>query len=108
MGIHEKSPKMPMLPSTRVFTVKGSLINSDYGNRVHFQLKSAQHHARVVMQRVTSGCVRVEGEIVGQISKGLVCLVGIGRDDTEADAEFCCRRLLVSSSLRNDPVEQCA
>ncbi|TMW62914.1 hypothetical protein Poli38472_005532 [Pythium oligandrum] len=49
---------------------------------------------RVVLQRVTSGSVRVDGEIVGQIGKGLVCLVGIGRDDTEDDAEFCCRRLL--------------
>lgn len=50
---------------------------------------------RVVLQRVTSGSVRVEGEVVGQIGKGLVCLVGVGRQDTEEDAEFCCRRLLV-------------
>lgn len=50
---------------------------------------------RVVMQRVTSANVRVDGEVVGQIGKGLLCLVGIGRDDTDEDAEFCCRRLLV-------------
>uniref|UniRef100_K3WUV9 D-aminoacyl-tRNA deacylase n=1 Tax=Globisporangium ultimum (strain ATCC 200006 / CBS 805.95 / DAOM BR144) TaxID=431595 RepID=K3WUV9_GLOUD len=49
---------------------------------------------RVVLQRVTSASVRVEGEVVGQIGRGLLCLVGIGRDDTEEDAEFCCRRLL--------------
>ncbi|DAZ94650.1 TPA: hypothetical protein N0F65_000930 [Lagenidium giganteum] len=49
---------------------------------------------RVVLQRVTSGSVTVEGSVVGQIGRGLVCLVGIGRDDTEEDAEFCCRRLL--------------
>ncbi|KAJ0412818.1 hypothetical protein ATCC90586_002448 [Pythium insidiosum] len=49
---------------------------------------------RVVLQRVTSASVRVDGEVVGQIGKGLVCLVGITRDDTEEDAEFCCRRLL--------------
>lgn len=50
---------------------------------------------RVVMQRVTSASVRVEGEVVGHIGKGLLCLVGIERNDTEEDAEFCCRRLLV-------------
>ncbi|RLN44896.1 hypothetical protein BBJ29_001823 [Phytophthora kernoviae] len=49
---------------------------------------------RVVMQRVTSASVRVEGEVVGKIGKGLLCLVGIGTDDTEEDSEFCCRRLL--------------
>ncbi|KAJ0410357.1 hypothetical protein P43SY_002689 [Pythium insidiosum] len=49
---------------------------------------------RVVLQRVTNASVRVDGEVVGQIGKGLVCLVGITRDDTEEDAEFCCRRLL--------------
>lgn len=57
---------------------------------------SSERLMRVVLQRVTSGSVRVEGEIVGQIGKGLVCLVGVGRQDTEEDAEFCCRRLLVS------------
>ncbi|GLD95341.1 hypothetical protein PINS_up003985 [Pythium insidiosum] len=49
---------------------------------------------RVVLQRVTGASVRVDGEVVGQIGKGLVCLVGITREDTEEDAEFCCRRLL--------------
>ncbi|RHX98533.1 hypothetical protein DYB25_012743, partial [Aphanomyces astaci] len=49
---------------------------------------------KLVVQRVTSGCVRVDEKAVGSISKGLVCLVGIGRDDTEDDAEWCCRRIL--------------
>lgn len=56
------------------------------------------HIMRVVLQRVKSGSVSVDGKIVGQIGKGLVCLVGIARDDTEDDAEFCCRRILVSRS----------
>lgn len=50
---------------------------------------------RVVLQRVTSASVRVDGEMVGSIGRGLLCLVGIARDDTDDDAEFCCRRLLV-------------
>ncbi|EEY61053.1 D-Tyr-tRNA(Tyr) deacylase [Phytophthora infestans T30-4] len=49
---------------------------------------------KVVMQRVTSASVRVEGNVVGQIGNGLLCFVGIGHDDTEDDAEWCCRRLL--------------
>ncbi|TDH66695.1 hypothetical protein CCR75_001589 [Bremia lactucae] len=49
---------------------------------------------KVMMQRVISACVRVEGEIVGEITQGLLCFVGIGHDDTEDDAEWCCRRLL--------------
>ncbi|KAF1334298.1 Long-chain-fatty-acid-coa ligase, partial [Globisporangium splendens] len=58
---------------------------------------------RVVLQRVTSASVRVEGEVVGQIGKGLLCFVGIGRDDTEEDAEFCCRRLLVCPNAKTMP-----
>ncbi|EGZ17147.1 hypothetical protein PHYSODRAFT_351116 [Phytophthora sojae] len=49
---------------------------------------------KVLMQRVTSASVRVEGKVVGEIGKGLLCFVGIGHDDTEDDAEWCCRRLL--------------
>jgi D-tyrosyl-tRNA(Tyr) deacylase len=58
---------------------------------------------KVVMQRVTSASVRVEGAVVGQIGKGLLCFVGIGHDDTEDDAEWCCRRLLV----RSLPSQEC-
>ncbi|OQS02669.1 D-Tyr-tRNA(Tyr) deacylase [Thraustotheca clavata] len=58
------------------------------------QLKTST--MKLVMQRVTSGAVKVDGQTVGSISKGLVCLVGIGRDDTEEDAEWICRRILNS------------
>ncbi|RHY04035.1 hypothetical protein DYB36_010231, partial [Aphanomyces astaci] len=57
---------------------------------------------KLVVQRVTSGCVRVDEKAVGSISKGLVCLVGIGRDDTEDDAEWCCRRILNARLWPND------
>ena len=42
---------------------------------------------RVLIQRVTSGSVTVEGNIVGQINRGLVLLVGIGHTDTQAIAD---------------------
>jgi D-aminoacyl-tRNA deacylase len=43
---------------------------------------------RAVLQRVTRALVRVEGETVGEIEKGLVILLGIARDDTERDALY--------------------
>jgi D-aminoacyl-tRNA deacylase len=41
---------------------------------------------RAVVQRVTSAQVTVEGEVTGKIDGGLCVLVGVGKDDTEADA----------------------
>jgi len=43
---------------------------------------------RVVIQRVSSGLVSIEGKIVGKISKGLVILLGVRNGDTDADAKF--------------------
>jgi D-aminoacyl-tRNA deacylase len=41
---------------------------------------------RAVAQRVSRAQVAVNGEITGQIGLGLLVLLGVGRDDTEADA----------------------
>src|SRR5438046_7864496 len=43
---------------------------------------------RAVIQRVTRASVTVDGEIIGEISHGLVVLLGIARDDTEKDATY--------------------
>jgi D-aminoacyl-tRNA deacylase len=43
---------------------------------------------RVVVQRSKKASVTVEGNITGQISKGLVLLVGVTHEDTVEDAEF--------------------
>lgn len=42
---------------------------------------------RAVIQRVSSAHVDIDGETVGAIGRGLVILLGIGHDDTEAEAE---------------------
>ena len=42
---------------------------------------------RAVLQRVTSGSVTVDNEIVAQIGLGYVILLGIGPDDTPAIAK---------------------
>jgi D-aminoacyl-tRNA deacylase len=41
---------------------------------------------RAVVQRVSRAQVTVEGELTGRIDAGLCVLVGVGKDDSEADA----------------------
>jgi len=42
---------------------------------------------RAVIQRVSRAQVRVEGRIVGEIPKGLLVLLGVGKGDTRAEAD---------------------
>ena len=49
---------------------------------------------RVVVQRVKSSSVRVDGQIVGQIDCGLNLLVGIAATDTEAELDWMTRKCL--------------
>ncbi|THU81508.1 D-tyrosyl-tRNA deacylase [Dendrothele bispora CBS 962.96] len=57
---------------------------------------------RAILQRVTSASVTVENEVISQISKGLMVLVGIGTDDTLADASIIINKIL-SLRVFNDP-----
>jgi len=57
---------------------------------------------RVVVQRVLQGCVRVNGEVISSIGRGLVVLVGISTDDTSPDAEWLSRKLLGARLWPND------
>ena len=43
---------------------------------------------RAVVQRVTEGSVTVEGNVTGEIKNGFVVLLGVGNEDTEADADY--------------------
>jgi len=43
---------------------------------------------RVVVQRVSSAAVRVDGKEVGKISTGLLLLIGVAETDVEEDIEF--------------------
>lgn len=49
---------------------------------------------RAVVQRVTRAKVIVSNEIVGEIGKGLVVLLGIARNDSEADAEYLAAKIV--------------
>ncbi|HIW77403.1 MULTISPECIES: D-aminoacyl-tRNA deacylase [Gordonibacter] len=42
---------------------------------------------RAVIQRVARAQVDIEGETVGSIGRGLVILLGVGHNDTEAEVE---------------------
>ncbi|KAF9014118.1 D-Tyr tRNAtyr deacylase-like domain-containing protein [Cyathus striatus] len=57
---------------------------------------------RAVIQRVTSASVSVDNEVISQISRGLMVLVGIGADDTDADVVTICNKVL-SLRVFSDP-----
>lgn len=57
---------------------------------------------RLVLQRVVRASVTVQGEVVGSIGMGLLALVGIAHRDGEAEAEWCCRRLLGTRLWEDD------
>jgi D-tyrosyl-tRNA(Tyr) deacylase len=52
---------------------------------------------RALLQRVRSGKVTVDDQVVAQIGPGLVILLGIGQGDTETQAEFLAEKI---STLR--------
>jgi D-tyrosyl-tRNA(Tyr) deacylase len=49
---------------------------------------------KLVIQRVTAADVKVSGNATGAIGIGLLVLVGVGRDDTEQDADYLLDKLL--------------
>lgn len=49
---------------------------------------------RLVIQRVTSASVEVEGKIIGSIGRGCLVLLGVGKEDTEATADMYLEKML--------------
>jgi D-aminoacyl-tRNA deacylase len=66
-------------------------------------LRSSLLTMRVVIQRVKSSQVEIDGQIVGKIQRGLNLLVGIADTDTEAELEWIARKCL---ELRLFPNEE--
>jgi len=48
---------------------------------------------RAVVQRVSRASVKVEGDITGQITEGLLVLLGVARVDGEADADYLAEKI---------------
>lgn len=49
---------------------------------------------RFVIQRVRHASVAVEGEVIGQIEKGFLVLIGVSREDSKETADKMMRKLL--------------
>ena len=49
---------------------------------------------RAVIQRVSEASVRVAGEIVGRIGRGLVVLLGVAASDARADVEYLSEKIV--------------
>jgi len=48
---------------------------------------------RVVLQRVKSASVKVEGEVVGSIGSGVLILLGIEQADEQTDIDWLCGKI---------------
>jgi D-tyrosyl-tRNA(Tyr) deacylase len=49
---------------------------------------------RAVIQRVTQAKVEVDGAVTGEIGKGLLVLLGAGKSDSPADADFLAEKIV--------------
>jgi D-tyrosyl-tRNA(Tyr) deacylase len=48
---------------------------------------------RAVVQRVSRASVKVGDELTGEIGKGLLVLLGVAQEDTEADADYLAEKI---------------
>ena len=49
---------------------------------------------KLVIQRVADASVEVDNEIIGQIDKGLMVLVGFGVNDTTKEVDYLSKKLI--------------
>jgi len=63
--------------------------------RIHLQVKA-------VIQRVLRAAVRVDGQVIGKIDRGLLVLLGIGKSDTEASSDWMINKLLTLRIFPDD------
>ena len=49
---------------------------------------------KIVIQRVEHADVKVDGRVCGEIGKGYLVLLGIGQEDTEAQCERLCTKMI--------------
>jgi D-tyrosyl-tRNA(Tyr) deacylase len=49
---------------------------------------------RAVIQRVSEAKVEIDGQVIGAVGRGLLVYLGVGKEDTQADAEFMADKLV--------------
>ncbi len=57
---------------------------------------------KAVVQRVSRASVRIDGRTVGEIGRGLLVLLGVGKDDTTVDTEWMIKKLLALRIFPDD------
>ncbi|GEM12188.1 enoyl-CoA hydratase/carnithine racemase [Rhodotorula toruloides] len=57
---------------------------------------------RAVIQRVKQASVTVDGQCISQIGRGILCLVGIGANDTEYESQWLAAKLLALKVFPED------
>jgi len=57
---------------------------------------------RAVVQRVTESHVSVDGKVCGRIGQGLLVLLGVGREDSEKDADYLAEKVAHLRIFRDD------
>ena len=57
---------------------------------------------KAVVQRVSRASVRIDGQTVGEIGRGLLVLLGVGQDDAAADTEWMIKKLLALRIFPDD------
>ena len=56
---------------------------------------------KIVVQRVKRASVRIQDSLISQIGPGLLLLIGVDKDDTRKDAEWCAEKC-VNLRIFND------
>jgi D-aminoacyl-tRNA deacylase len=72
----------------------------DFATTHHLPLATA--NMRAVIQRVSRASVKVDGELTGEIGKGMLVLLGVAKDDNEADADYLAAKVVGLRIFEND------
>jgi D-tyrosyl-tRNA(Tyr) deacylase len=57
---------------------------------------------KAVVQRVSRASVRIDGQTVGEIGRGLLVLLGVGKDDADGDTEWMIKKLIALRIFPDD------
>jgi D-tyrosyl-tRNA(Tyr) deacylase len=57
---------------------------------------------RAVIQRVKESSVKVDGQVVGEIKRGLLVLLGVAADDTENEASYLAGKIVNMRIFEDD------